>query len=82
MHKDGGPFLGLAGQSARDVGAEKGVETFRRVGEEQLLALLQPLAQSVELASKEAREEAFSLADRLAAEVDRVLAAAQARLGN
>ena len=40
------------------------------------------LAQSVELASKEAREEAFSLADRLAAEVDRVLAAAQARLGN
>ena len=40
------------------------------------------LAQSVELASKEAREEAFSLADQLAAEVGRVLAAAQARLGN
>ena len=38
------------------------------------------LAQSVELASKEQREEAFSLADRLATEVGRVLDAVQARL--
>lgn len=39
------------------------------------------LAQRVELASKEAREEAFSLAEQLAVEVGRVLTAVHARLG-
>lgn len=40
------------------------------------------LAQHVEAASKELGDEAFRLADQLASEVDQVLAAAQARLGN
>ncbi|MFM8769929.1 MAG: Hpt domain-containing protein [Rubrivivax sp.] len=39
------------------------------------------LAQRVELASKETREDAFSLAEQLAVELGRVLAAVQARLG-